>query len=87
MQGWFIVVCAFIFHDNLMHRKAYWKGNGFVIVSSMVLFVADVLNVGRKFVLYFTHIRDELWVSRRFFYALYLCVSSSLFFCVCHFFS
>jgi hypothetical protein len=52
----------------------------FVIVSSILLFVADVLNLGRKLVLYFTHIRDELWVSRSFFFALYLCVSSSLFF-------
>ena len=52
----------------------------FVIVSSLLLFVADVLNLGRKLVLYFTHIRDELSVNRSFFFALYLCVSSSLFF-------
>jgi len=60
----------------------------FVIVSSILLFVADALNFGKKLVLYFTHMRDELWVSRSFFCALCLCVSSSLFFvCVCQFFS
>jgi hypothetical protein len=71
---------------NLMHRQAYSKEMVFVIVSSVLLFVADVLNLGRKLVLYFTHMWDELWVSRSFFFALYLCVSSSLFFvCVSSF--
>jgi len=54
------VVCACIFHDNLMHRQAYLKGMVFVIVSSVLLFVADALNLGRKLVLYFTHMQDEL---------------------------
>jgi len=58
----------------------------FVIVSSILLLVADALNLGRKLVLYFKHMQDELWVSRSFFCAVYLCVSSSLFFvCVSSF--
>ena len=72
-----VILCI----DRLIQREMV-----FVVVSSILLFVAVALNLGRKLVLYFTYVWDELWVSRSFFCALYLCVSSSLFFvCVSSF--
>jgi hypothetical protein len=80
MQRWFTVVCAFIFYDNLKRRRAHSKGNGCCDFFLNIIVCSDAWNHRRKLVLYFTHLQDELSVSRSFFCALYLFGSSSLFF-------